>query len=160
MTNQVVSAYKGDPQLGHLSTPISDSAFVRAFIGALPAYRKGMAPLTRGLEIGLAHGYFLVGPEVVVGALRDYEAAPYLAGLLTAIAIVLLGTAGMGAHGLVSLKPAAEHPPGTDALKTSEGWSEMTAGFFLGGMGGAYMAYFLLTHYEEINAIFRGFVNN
>ncbi|MGF1523444.1 MAG: photosystem I reaction center protein subunit XI [Leptolyngbyaceae cyanobacterium] len=159
MTNQVVQPYKGNPELGHLSTPISDSAFVRTFIGALPAYRKGMAPIARGLEIGLAHGYFLVGPEIVVGALRDYEAAPYIGGLVTAIALVLLGTAGMGAHGLVSLKPAAESEPGTDPLKTSEGWSEMTAGFFLGGMSGAYMAYLLLSHFAEIDAIFRGFVN-
>ncbi|MBE7383161.1 MAG: photosystem I reaction center protein subunit XI [Leptolyngbya sp. SIO1E4] len=159
MTNQVVQPYKGSPELGHLSTPISDSAFVRTFIGALPAYRKGMAPISRGLEIGLAHGYFLVGPEIVVGALRDFDAAPYIGGLITAIAIVLLGTACMGAHGLVSLKPAAESDAGTDPLQTSEGWSEMTTGFFLGGMGGAYMAYFLLSHFEEINAIFRGFVN-
>lgn len=159
MANPIIQPYQGNPELGHLSTPISDSALVRAFIGNLPAYRKGMAPITRGLEIGLAHGYFLVGPEIVVGALRDFEAAPYIGGLVTAIAIVLLGTAGMGAHGLVSLKPAAESEPGTDALKTSEGWSELTAGFFIGGMGGAYMAYFLLVHFEEINAIFRGFVN-
>ena len=159
MTNQVVQPYKGNPELGHLSTPISDSAFVRAFIGALPAYRKGMAPISRGLEIGLAHGYFLVGPEIVVGALRDFDVSPYIGGLVTAIALVLIGTAGMGAHGLVSLKPAAEAEPGTDPLQTSEGWSEMTTGFFLGGMGGAYMAYFLLIHFEEINAIFRGFVN-
>ncbi|MEL6398621.1 MAG: photosystem I reaction center protein subunit XI [Cyanobacteria bacterium J06626_4] len=159
MTNQMVQPYQGNPELGHLSTPISDSAFVRSFLGALPAYRKGMAPLTRGLEIGLAHGYFLVGPEVVVGALRDFEVAPYLGGLVTAIAIVLLGTACMNAHGLVSLKPTAELPAGTDPLKTAEGWSEMSAGFFIGGMSGAYMAYFLLTHFAEINAIFRGFVN-
>lgn len=159
MTNQLIQPYQDNPELGHLSTPISDSAFVRAFIGALPAYRKGMAPITRGLEIGLAHGYFLVGPEVVVGALRDFDAAPYLGGLVTAIALVLLGTAGMGAHGLVSLKPTAESAAGTDPLKTSEGWSELTAGFFIGGMSGAYMAYFLLSHFEEINAIFRGFVN-
>jgi len=159
MTNQVVKPYQGNPELGHLSTPISDSAFVRAFVGALPAYRKGMAPITRGLEIGLAHGYFLVGPEVVLGVLRDFEGSPYLGGLITAIALVLLGTAGMGAHGLVSLKPVAESPPNADPLQTSEGWSEMTAGFFIGGMGGAYMAYFLLSHFNEIDAIFRGFVN-
>lgn len=159
MTNQVVQPYQGDPELGHLSTPISDSALVRSWINALPAYRKGMAPLTRGLEIGLAHGYFLVGPEILLGALRDFEVAPYIGGLVTAIALVLIGTAGMNAHGLVSLKPTAELPPGTDALKTSEGWSEMAAGFFIGGSSGAFMAYFLLAHFEEINAIFRGFVN-
>ena len=159
MTNQMVQPYQGDPELGHLSTPISDSALVRSWIGALPAYRKGMAPLTRGLEIGLAHGYFLVGPEIIYGALRDFETAPYIGGLVTAIALVLLGTACMNAHGLVSLKPAAELPAGTDALKTSEGWSEMSAGFFIGGSSGAFMAYFLLEHFGEINAIFRGFVN-
>lgn len=159
MTSQLIKPYKGNPELGHLSTPISDSAFVRTFINNLPAYRKGLSPIARGLEIGLAHGYFLVGPEIVVGALRDYSAAPYLGGLVTAIAIVLLGTAGMGAHGLVSHKPVAECAPGTDALKTSEGWSEMTAGFFIGGMSGAFMAYFLLEHFAEIDAIFRGFVN-
>jgi photosystem I subunit 11 len=159
MTNQVVQPYQGNPELGHLSTPISDSALVRSFINALPAYRKGMAPITRGLEIGLAHGYFLVGPEILLGALRDFEVSPYLGGLVTAIALVLLGTAGMNAHGLVSLKPAADLPPDTDPLKTSEGWSELAAGFFIGGSGGAFMAYFLLTHFEEVNAIFRGFVN-
>lgn len=159
MTNQVVRPYQGNPEIGHLSTPISDSALVRSWINALPAYRKGMAPITRGLEIGLAHGYFLVGPEIIFGALRDFEAAPYLGGLVTAIVLVLLGTAGMNAHGLVSLKPAADLPPGTDALQTSEGWSEMAAGFFIGGSSGAFMAYFLLDHFEEVNAIFRGFVN-
>jgi len=159
MTSQLIKPYKGNPEVGHLSTPISDSAFIRTFINSLPAYRKGLSPIARGLEIGLAHGYFLVGPEIVVGALRDYSVAPYLGGLVTAIAIVLLGTAGMGAHGLVSLKPTAECADGTDALKTSEGWSEMTAGFFIGGMSGAFMVYFLLDHFAEIDAIFRGFVN-
>ena len=65
----------------------------------------------------------------------------------------------MGVHGLVSLKPASESPAGSEGLKTSEGWSEMTSGFFIGGMGGAFMAYFLLEHFGEIDAIFRGFVN-
>lgn len=159
MTNQVVRPYQGNPELGHLSTPISDSAVVRTFINALPAYRKGMSPLARGLEIGLAHGYFLVGPEIIFGALRDFETAPYLGGFVTAIVLVLLGTAGMNAHGLVSLKPTADLPANTDALQTSEGWSEMAAGFFIGGSSGVFMAYFLLTHFAEVDAIFRGLVN-
>ena len=46
---QVVQPYNNDPFTGHLSTPISDSAFTRAFIGNLPAYRKGLSPLIRGL---------------------------------------------------------------------------------------------------------------
>lgn len=157
---EMVKPYNGDPFVGHLSTPISDSAFTRAFIGNLPAYRKGLSPFLRGLEIGMAHGYFLVGPEVVFGALRDYPEARYLGGLVTALVIVLLGTAGMAAWGLVSLNGAAESAPGTERLKTSEGWSEFAGGFFVGGMGGAFVAYFLLENFETVDAIFRGLVNN
>lgn len=157
---EVVKPYQGDPFVGHLSTPISDSAFTRAFIGNLPAYRKGLSPFIRGLEIGMAHGYFLVGPWVGLGPLRDYEAARYLGGLVGAVVLVLLGTAGMAAWGLVSLKSSIENPPGVDRLKTSEGWSEFAGGFFVGGMGGAFVAYFLLENFETVDAIFRGLVNN
>jgi photosystem I subunit 11 len=31
----------------------------RAILQNLPAYRSGLTPLLRGLEVGLAHGYFL-----------------------------------------------------------------------------------------------------
>lgn len=157
---EMVKPFGGDPFVGHLSTPISDSAFTRAFIGNLPAYRKGLSPVLRGLEIGMAHGYFLLGPWVVFGPLRDYEPAKYLGGLVGALVLVLLGTAGMAAWGLVSLKSAAESAPGTEALKTSEGWSEFAGGFFVGGMGGAFVAYFLLENFETVDAIFRGLVNN
>ncbi|MEQ9552727.1 photosystem I reaction center protein subunit XI [Coleofasciculus sp. G2-EDA-02] len=157
---EMVKPYGGDPFVGHLSTPISDSAFTRAFIGNLPAYRKGLSPFLRGLEIGMAHGYFLLGPWVVFGPLRDYEPARYLGGLVGALVLVLLGTAGMAAWGLVSLKDAAESAPSTERLKTSEGWSEFAGGFFVGGMGGAFVAYFLLENFETVDAIFRGLVNN
>ena len=156
---QVVQPYNGDPFVGHLATPISDSAFTRSFINNLPAYRKGLSPIGRGLEIGLAHGYFLVGPEVILGTNRDFAGEPYLAALLTAFSIILLGTIGLNAHGLVSLKNAAESPEGTDKLGTSEGWSEFSSGFFIGGMGSAFLAYFLLDKFSGVDAIFRGFVN-
>ena len=48
---ELIQPYNSDPFTGHLSTPISDSAFTRAFIDNLPAYRKGLAPLVRGLEL-------------------------------------------------------------------------------------------------------------
>ncbi|MCM1983740.1 photosystem I reaction center protein subunit XI [Lyngbya confervoides] len=156
---QVVQPYNGDPFAGHLATPISASGFANALISNLPAYRKGLSPLGRGLEIGLAHGYFLVGPEVIFGTNRDYAAEPFLAAFLTAIALVLLGTIAMNAHGLVSLKSAADSPDETDSLKTSEGWNEFASGFFIGGVGSAFMAYFLLDHFAGIDAIFSGLVN-
>ncbi|MGE5656884.1 MAG: photosystem I reaction center protein subunit XI [Actinomycetota bacterium] len=161
---EVVTPYNGDPFVGHLATPISASGFTKAFIGNLPAYRKGLSPIVRGLEVGLAHGYFLVGPEIVLGPLRDYPEAANLGGLITALVLVLLGTIGMSAYGLVSFHQDSGYPtanPDTPAaLRTADGWSQYTAGFFLGGMGGAFVAYFLLENFKGIDAIFRGLVNS
>lgn len=152
---QVVKPYNDDPFVGHLSTPISDSGFTRAFINNLPIYRKGLAPLTRGLEVGLAHGYFLFGPETLLGPGRDFFEDPDLSALLTAIALVVIGTIALNAHGLVSLKSASECEAGTESMQTSEGWSQFASGFFIGGTGGAFMAYFLLEKFSVIDAIFR-----
>ena len=70
---QYIQPYNDDVYVGHLSTPISDSNFTRTFINNLPAYREGISPILRGLEIGMAHGYFLVGPWTLLGPLRDSE---------------------------------------------------------------------------------------
>ncbi|NJK34526.1 MAG: photosystem I reaction center protein subunit XI [Oscillatoriales cyanobacterium SM2_2_1] len=153
-----VKPYNGDPQEGHLSTPISDSALVRAYISNLPAYREGLSPLLRGLEIGMAHGYFLVGPEVVLGPLRDYAQYKNLGGLVTAIALVLIATAALAAYGIVTFDNTKESDA-ADPLKTGSGWSQFAAGFFLGGSGSAFVAYFLLENFSGIDAIFRGLVN-
>ena len=51
----------GDPQVGNLATPLNSSDFSKSFIGNLPAYRPGLKPFRRGLEIGMAHGYFVYG---------------------------------------------------------------------------------------------------
>jgi photosystem I subunit 11 len=94
---ELIKPFNGDPFTGHLATPISASDFTKAYLGNLPIYRKGLSPLVRGLEIGLAHGYFLVGPEIVFGPLRDYAEAANLGGLYTALVLVLLGTLGLSA---------------------------------------------------------------
>ncbi|NJK59313.1 MAG: photosystem I reaction center protein subunit XI [Oscillatoriales cyanobacterium SM2_1_8] len=163
-----VKPFNDDPQFGHLSTPISDSPVVRAFIQNLPAYRPGLSPLLRGLEVGMAHGYFLVGPEVVFGPLRDYPAAANLGGLVTALALVLIGTAALAAHGLVTYGRGGQTEPAVPqstcapvpaGLQTAEGWSQFAGGFFLGGAGSAFVAYFLLENFSGIDAILRGFVN-
>jgi photosystem I subunit 11 len=116
------------------------------------------------LEIGLAHGYFLVGPWIVLGPLRDYEKAANLGGLISALSLVLIATACMSVYGLVSFGQDAgyptQNPQAPDPLKTSEGWSQLTAGFFIGGMGGAFVAYFLLENFASVDAIFRGLVHS
>ncbi|BFM40269.1 photosystem I reaction center protein subunit XI [Synechocystis sp. LKSZ1] len=152
---QVVKAYNDDPFTGHLSTPISDSDFTRTFIGNLPAYRKGLSPILRGLEVGMAHGYFLVGPWTLLGPLRDGD-NPALGGLIGALALVLIATTALSSYGLVSFQG---EQGGADSLQSSEGWSQFAAGFFVGGMGGAFVAYFLLENIAVVDSIFRGLVN-
>lgn len=160
---EMVKPYNGDPFIGHLSTPISDSAFTKAFIGNLPAYRRGLSPILRGLEIGMAHGYFLIGPWIKLGPLRDYSEAANLGGLVSALSLILIATACMSAYGITSFQtsesPASQNPQAPEMLKTAEGWSQLTAGFFIGAMGGAFFAYFLLENFAGIDAIFRGLVN-
>ncbi|MFP4652377.1 MAG: photosystem I reaction center protein subunit XI [Phormidium sp.] len=156
-SNQMVKPYQGDPQMGHLSTPISDSAFTRTFIGNLPAYRPGLSPLLRGLEIGMAHGYFIGGPWVKLGTQRGTEFAN-LNGLICGGTLLLIATACLAAYGLVSFQ--GKQSESSDSLQSSEGWSQFTAGFFIGGMGSAFLAFFLLENFGAVDAILRGLVNN
>lgn len=152
----LIKPYKGDPFVGHLSTPISDSDFTRAFIGNLPAYRKGLSPLLRGLEIGLAHGYFIIGPWVVFGPLRDSDVAA-LGGLISGGSLILIATACLAVYGLVTFD--ADDDSSSDKLQSADGWSQLTGGFFIGAMGAAFLAYFLLQNFSVVDSIFRGFVN-
>ena len=154
-SNQVVKPYNDDPFTGHLSTPISDSAFTRAFIGNLPAYRKGLSPILRGLEVGMAHGYFLMGPWTLLGPLRDSE-YQYVGSLINVLALILVATSALSSYGLVSF----QGEQGTsDSLQTADGWSQFSAGFFIGGMGGAFVAFFLLENLGVVDGIFRGLFN-
>jgi photosystem I subunit 11 len=153
---QVVQPYNNDPFVGHLATPISASDFTKTFIGNLPAYRKGLSPLLRGLEVGLAHGYFIIGPWTVLGPLRDSEVAS-LGGLVSGLAIILIATAGLSLYGITSFQ--GNKTNSDDSLQSSEGWSQFTAAFFLGGMGGAFVAYFLLQNLNIVDGILRGTFN-
>ena len=59
----------------NLATPFNSSGFTLAFIRNLPAYRKGLSANRRGLEVGMAHGYFLYGPFAILNPLRNTEQA-------------------------------------------------------------------------------------
>jgi photosystem I subunit 11 len=153
--SDLIKPYNGDPFTGNLSTPISDSAFTRVFIGNLPAYRKGLSPLLRGLEVGLAHGYFLIGPWVKLGPLRDSDHAA-LGGLISGLALILVATAALSVYGLVTFQGESKS---SDSLQSSEGWSQFAGGFFIGATGGAFTAYLLLANFTVVDSIFRGLVN-
>jgi photosystem I subunit 11 len=137
----------GDPQVGNLATPINSSPFAKAFLNSLPAYRAGLSPNRRGLEVGMAHGYFLYGPFAIFGPLRDSDVAD-VAGLLAAIGLISILTIALSlyaAAGVSKPEPTVTTPNPPAELSTKEGWNEFGSGFFLGGCGGAIFAYFLCT---------------
>ncbi len=137
-----------DPFNANLATPINSSAITRAYINHLPAYRQGITPFRRGLEVGMAHGYWLIGPFTSLGPLRDTNLAN-LAGLLSTIGLLIISTLAISLYGY-SNPPAptttltTPNPPAE--FKTSEGWNEYGSGFLIGGIGGAAFAYFLLAN--------------
>ncbi len=140
-----VIQHGGDPQVGNLATPVNSSGFSLAFIRNLPAYRKGLSANRRGLEIGMAHGYFIYGPFTLLGPLRNTEYAS-TAGLLAAVGLVAILTIALSMYATVGVSKPTETlttPDVPEDLGTSEGWGEFANGFFIGGAGGAFFAYLL-----------------
>ena len=86
--SEFVKPYNNDPFVGNLSTPVTTSTATKLYLGNLPIYRKGLSPLLRGLEIGMAHGYFLIGPFYILGPLRNSPNA-LLVGLFSAFGLIL-----------------------------------------------------------------------
>jgi len=67
----VIQPLNGDPFIGSLETPVTSSPLIAWYLSNLPAYRTAVNPLLRGVEVGLAHGFLLVGPFVKAGPLRN-----------------------------------------------------------------------------------------
>lgn len=150
----------GDPQVGNLATPLNSSDMSTSFIRNLPAYRDGLSANRRGLEIGMAHGYFLYGPFLVLGPLRGTEINE-LAGLLAAVGMVAILTVALSLYAsAMGGKPVATvtTPDIPDDLGTKAGWSDFATGFFIGGCGGAFFAYFLCStpHLGPLQDVVRG----
>lgn len=144
MTLQVVKP-ADDPQIGNLATPINASGVTKTFINNLPAYRAGLSPQRRGLEIGMAHGYLLYGPFAVTSQFRNTSVSD-LVGLIEAVILVVILTACLSLYCSVGVKkPIATvttpNPPA--ALGTQEGWSEFAGSFLIGGIGGAGFAFLI-----------------
>lgn len=150
---QVIEPLNGDPFIGGFETPVTSSPLIAWYLSNLPAYRTAVAPLLRGVEIGLAHGYLLVGPFVLAGPLRN-SAVRGEAGSLAAAGLVTILTMCLTIYGIASFKEgeASKAPSLTltgrqkeaDKLQTAEGWASFTGGWFFGGLSGVAWAYFLL----------------
>nr|YP_009395971.1 photosystem I reaction center subunit XI [Dasya naccarioides]ARW65157.1 photosystem I reaction center subunit XI [Dasya naccarioides] len=138
-----IQPYNNDSFVGNLSTPVSTSSFTKSLLSNLPIYRRGLSPLLRGLEVGMAHGYFLIGPFDKLGPLRNTDVA-LLSGFLSAVGLIIILTACLAIYGNVSFNIDKQNT--TDLLQTSEGWGQFTAGFLVGSVGGAGFAYLLLAN--------------
>ena len=140
--SELIKPYKDDPFVGHLKTPITSSAVTQAILTNLPAYRKDVTPSLRGLEIGLAHGYFLIGPFVKLGPLRNSDIG-LIAGFLSTIGLITILTLGLTIYGEAVFDQKSTKP--TKNLQTKQGWSQFKSGFFVGGCGSAGFALICLS---------------
>merc|ERR1719188_889776 len=123
-----------------VKTIVSDSRFSKQFIANCAFYREGLKPWQRGLEIGMAHGYFLIGPFVSLGPLRNTPEAATV-GLLAGCAIIGLVSVGGLLFG-TTIKPTRFDRKGDPP---ASGFQEMINWHALGGIGGAGFAHALLT---------------
>lgn len=156
-----IKPYRQDPFVGHLATPITTSAFTRAYLRLLPAYRPGLTPFSRGTEIGFAHGYFLVGPFYNFGPLRsaEFSVNSLSVGVLAALTLVFILTVALSIYGrvtydvyenallvkLVRQKLTSESASLPQVKRTTEldsifGWQKFSEGFFSGGLIGTVFA--------------------
>lgn len=152
----------GDVQTGNLATPINSSDFTLKFLKNLPIYRRGLAPLSRGLEIGMAHGYWLIGPFVKLGPFRNSDSAN-LAGLIAAASLIVVATVCLSLYGSLTFEQRLETVPRPafaqtvpnvpTSLQSVEGWSQFSGGFLIGGVGGAIFAYLLLSNLDLLRQL-------
>ena len=136
-----IKPYNDDPFVGHLATPITSSSLTRALLKNLPAYRFGLTPLLRGLEIGLEHGYFLIGPFAKLGPLRNSDIG-LLAGFLSTVGLILILTLGLTIYGAASF---GQDKSSGNELQTKKSWDQFKGGFFVGACGSAGFAFICLS---------------
>ena len=127
----LVKPFNGDPTVGHLSTIVTSSGMTKSLMANLPCYRAGLDDKLRGLEVGLAHGYFFYGPFVTLGPLRASPIAPY-AGLMSAIGLVLICSMCQIIYAI------ADEQENTPLINP-----KFNGGFITGGCGGAFFAFLL-----------------
>jgi len=121
-------------------TPVTQGLFSKQYTASLAFYREGLKPWQRGLEIGMAHGYFLIGPFVSLGPLRNTPEAATV-GLLSGVAVVGIVSVGALLFGS-TIKPTLFDKPGD---KPAAGFIEMINWHAVGGLGGAGFAHALIT---------------
>jgi len=148
---QVIQPINGDPFVGMLETPVTSAPIVANYLSNLPAYRTGISPLLRGVEIGLAHGYWLPGPFIKLGPLRALEGTAEVSGSLASAGLVLILAAALSIYGSaqfqsspkLGVKTLSGRNINRDSLQSAEGWAQFAAGWTVGGLSGVAWCYIL-----------------
>merc|ERR1712224_1022197 len=146
---QVIQPLNGDPFIGMLETPVTSAPIVAKYLSGLPAYRTGVSPLLRGVEVGLAHGFFLPGPFIKLGPLRSVEGTAEIAGCMSAAGLIIIlasclsiyGAASFQRKETVGVKTLSGRLIIPDELQTSDGWANFTSGWLVGGLSGVAYCY-------------------
>lgn len=149
--SQVIQPMNGDPFVGMLETPVTSSPLVASFLSNLPAYRTGVSPTLRGVEVGLAHGFFIAGPFIKLGPLRNVPGQAEIAGclsgaglvLILAVALSIYGSAMFQSKPAIGVKTLSGRSVQRDPLMTADGWNGFAAGWTVGGLSGVAWAYIL-----------------
>jgi photosystem I subunit XI len=152
MASQAVSS--PSPEVSNLATPVNSTGIIKFFISNLPVYRNGLSAQRRGLEVGMAHGYLLIGPFTMLGPLRHTENA-YLAGLGGAIGLIVILTACLSLYTSTNPAPplaSVAAPTAPANLGDQKGWSDFTSAFLVGGAGGAAFGYVLLANIPVLSS--------
>ena len=153
-----------DPMIGNLQTPLNSSGFSQWFLSNLPFYRPSLSPLFRGLEIGMAHGYLLFGPFALLGPQRHSEQANFI-GLLSAEGLIVILTICLAIYGATSfnqewrsdfLTYASANSDMPNELKTTGGWNQFTVSFFIGGLGGSFVAFLIYDNLQLLQGLLEG----
>lgn len=144
---------------GTLHTPLNASDLSVDFIRNLPILREGLSPLRRGLEVGMAHGYWAIGPFFKLGPLRDTDSA-LAVGTLAGCGLIAIAFIVLLSYGLVSFAAQAKTPAYKKAkndvlelpesLRSVSGWRQFSVSFLIGGLGGAVFAALLLDGFSRI----------
>lgn len=148
---QVIQPLNGDPFIGMLETPVTSAPIVASFLSNLPAYRTGVSPLLRGVEIGLTHGFFIPGPFIKLGPLRNAaDGIPEIAGCLAGCLLVIILAGCLTIYGQASFQDD-EPPLGVktlsgrdvprDPLQSADGWNQFASGWLVGGLSGVAWCY-------------------
>ena len=126
LVSGIVQPYENNLQSGNLATPLNTSSLSLTWLRNLPIYREGLSPIARGLEIGMAHGYWLLGPFLKLGPLRNTDQA-LLAGYGSASALVVIASLGLFIYSIATFKGRTK-PNGVlpDNITTYQDWSFFT----------------------------------